>query len=172
MASDADHRIDSCVLVHKCCERSLREGQDRNLQAVAQVILDSAIKTGGSIDFELPYQAFEVLAYSAPERIFYSVFLDSELLSGYDDLPLSKSGKMSDFGSIYRGEPTRFVASKPIRPGSAERFRVVIGQTETSFKKQASIIAAWIAFAVLVSFALLALWAELSLRNALKPGRG
>jgi hypothetical protein len=58
-------------------ERSLREGQDRNLQAVAQVILDSAIKTGESIDFELPYQAFEVLAYSAPERIYYSVFLDS-----------------------------------------------------------------------------------------------
>ena len=45
----------------------------------------------------------------------------------------------------------------------------MIGQTETSFKKQASIIAAWIAFAVLVSFGLLALWAELSLRNALKP---
>ncbi|MEK9555825.1 MAG: sensor histidine kinase [Gammaproteobacteria bacterium] len=151
-------------------ERSLREGQDRNLQAVAQVILDSAIKTGKSIDFELPYQAFEVLAYSAPERIYYSVFLDSELLSGYDDLPLSKGGEMSGFGGIYREEPTRFfVASKPIRPGSAERFRVVIGQTETSYQKQSSTIAAWIAFAVLASFGLLAIWAELSLRNALKP---
>jgi two-component system sensor histidine kinase TctE len=151
-------------------ERSLREGQDRNLQAVAQVILDSAIKTGRSIDFELPYQAFEVLAYSAPERIYYSVSLDSELLSGYDDLPLSKGGEMSGFGGLYREEPTRFfVASKPIRPGSAERFRVVIGQTETSYKQQSSIIAAWIAFAVLASFGLLALWAELSLRNALKP---
>jgi two-component system sensor histidine kinase TctE len=151
-------------------ERSLREGQDRNLQAVAQVILDSAIKTGKSIDFELPYQAFEVLAYSAPERIYYSVFLDSELLSGYDDLPLSKGGEMSGFGSIYREEPTRFfVASKPIRPGSAERFRVVIGQTETSYQKQSSTIAAWIAFAVLAAFGLLAIWAELSLRNALKP---
>ena len=90
-------------------ERSLREGQDRNLQAVAQVILDSAIKTGGSIDFELPYQAFEVLAYSAPERIYYSVFLDSELLSGYDDLPVSKSAELTRFGDIYRGEPTRFL---------------------------------------------------------------
>ena len=151
-------------------ERSLREGQDRNLQAVAQVILDSAIKTGGSIDFELPYQAFEVLAYSAPERIYYSVFLDSELLSGYDDLPVSKSAELTRFGDIYRGEPTRFfVASKPIRPGSIERFRVVIGQTETSYQKQSSTIAAWIAFAVLASFGLLALWAELSLRNALKP---
>ena len=39
-------------------ERSLREGQDRNLQAVAQVILDSAVKIGASIEFELPYQAF------------------------------------------------------------------------------------------------------------------
>ena len=151
-------------------ERSLREGQDRNLQAVAQVILDSAIKTDGSIDFELPYQAFEVLAYSAPERIYYSIFLDSELLSGYDDLPVNKSGEVSGFGDIYRGEPTRFfVASKPTRPGSADRFRVVIGQTETSYKKRSSIIAAWIAFAVLASFGLLALWAELSLRNALKP---
>jgi two-component system sensor histidine kinase TctE len=151
-------------------ERSLREGQDRNLQAVAQVILDSAVKTDATIDFELPYQAFEVLAYSAPERIYYAVFLDSEILSGYDDLPLSESPEQSSYGEIYRGESTRFyVAGKPIRPGSNEQFRVVIGQTETSYQKQSSTIAAWIAFAVLASFALLALWAELSLRHALKP---
>ncbi len=151
-------------------ERSLREGQDRNLQAVAQVILDSAVKTDGSINFELPYQAFEVLAYSAPERIYYAVFLGSEILSGYEDIPLREHAEASSFGDIYRGESTRFVvASKSIRPGSSESLRVVVGQTETSYQKQSSTIAAWIAFAVLVSFALLALWAELSLRHALKP---
>jgi two-component system sensor histidine kinase TctE len=151
-------------------ERSLQEGQDRNLQAVAQVILDSAIKTDTSIDFELPYQAFEVLAYSAPERIYYAVFLDSEILSGYADLPKSENPGQSSYGGTYRGESTRFyVASKPIRPGSSEQFRVLIGQTETSYQKQSSTIAAWIAFAVLASFGLLALWAELSLRHALKP---
>ena len=67
-------------------ERSLREGQDRNLQAVAQVILDSAVKIDTVIEFELPYQAFEVLAYSAPERIYYAVSVDTQHLSGYRDL--------------------------------------------------------------------------------------
>jgi two-component system sensor histidine kinase TctE len=150
-------------------ERSLREGQDRNLQAVAQVILDSAVKIDSTIEFELPYQAFEVLAYSAPERIYYSVSVDMQHLSGYRDLPDSKaSGNV--FGALYRGEPTRFyVGSKPIFPGSTERLRVVIGQTETSYQSQSTIIAVWIAVAVLVAFTLLALWAELSLRNALKP---
>jgi two-component system sensor histidine kinase TctE len=150
-------------------ERSLREGQDRNLQAVAQVILDSAVKIDSTIEFELPYQAFEVLAYSAPERIYYAVSVDTQHLSGYRDLPGSKASS-NVFEALYRGEPTRFyVGSKPIFPGSTERLRVVIGQTETSYQSQSTIIAVWIAVAVLVAFTLLALWAEFSLRHALKP---
>ena len=150
-------------------ERSLREGQDRNLQAVAQVILDSAVKIDTVIEFELPYQAFEVLAYSAPERIYYAVSVDTRHLSGYRDLPRPEAG-VNAFGALYRGEPTRFyVGSKPVFPGSTERLRVVVGQTETSYQTQSTTIAVWIAVAVLVAFTLLALWAEFSLRHALKP---
>lgn len=150
-------------------ERSLREGQDRNLQAVAQVILDSAVKIGASIEFELPYQAFEVLAYSAPERIYYAVSVDDQHLSGYSDLPAPQPG-VNAFDFDYRGEATRFfISSKSVSPASSEQLRVVIGQTETSYQKQSATIAFWIAAAVLVAFALLALWAELSLRHALKP---
>jgi len=151
-------------------ERSLREGQNRNLQAVAQVILDSAIKVDNAIEFELPYQAFEVLAYSAPERIYYAVFLDDEHLSGYRDLPTANNDELPAYERLYRGESTRFLmTSKPIFPGSSERLRVLIGQTETSYQKQSTTIAIWIALAVLAAFAVLALWAELSLRHALKP---
>lgn len=95
-------------------ERSLREGQNRNLQAVAQVILDSAIKVDNAIEFELPYQAFEVLAYSAPERIYYAVFLDDEHLSGYRDLPTANNDELPAYERLYRGESTRFLmTSKP-----------------------------------------------------------
>ena len=74
------------------------------------------------------------------------------------------------FDFDYRGEATRFfVSSKSVSPASSEQLRVVIGQTETSYQKQSVTIAFWIAAAVLVAFALLALWAELSLRHALKP---
>jgi two-component system sensor histidine kinase TctE len=105
-------------------ERSLREGQNRNLQAVAQVILDSAIKVDNAIEFELPYQAFEVLAYSAPERIYYAVFLDDEHLSGYQDLPAVDNDELPAYERLYRGESTRFLmTSKPISPGSSERLR-------------------------------------------------
>ena len=139
-------------------ERSLREGQNRNLQAVAQVILDSAIKVDNAIEFELPYQAFEVLAYSAPERIYYAVFLDDEHLSGYRDLPTANNDELPAYERLYRGESTRFlITSKPIFPGSSERLRVLIGQTETSYQKQSTTIAIWIALAVLAAFAVLAL---------------
>lgn len=151
-------------------ERSLREGQNRNLQAVAQVILDSAIKVENAIEFELPYQAFEVLAYSAPERIYYAVLLDNKHLSGYQDLPAAHKDELPAYRRLYRGESTRFLmTSKPIFPGSSERLRVLIGQTETSYQKQSTTIAIWIALAVLAAFAVLAMWAELSLRHALKP---
>lgn len=160
------------IVTGEIAKRTLERGQDSDLQAVAMVILDSVVNTPDGPLFDLPYSAFEVLAYSAPERMFYAVRADQIHLAGYDDLPrFGASGVGPEFFStIYRGEQTRFVvAHKPIRPGSESRVSVVIGQTQASYLAFAANVANWLAIAVLLAFCMLAVWAELSLRHSLKP---
>ena len=153
-------------------ERSLQTGQDRNLKPVALIILDSVVNSEQGIDFDLPYQAFEVLAYSAPERIFYRVRLGDRDLAGYGDVPAEVQGSEPIIFQThsYRGESTRFVtARKRVFPDSDLEVTVTVGQTRASYLTQAQQIANWIALAVLIAFAFLAVWAEASLRHALKP---
>jgi len=153
-------------------KKALERGQDNDLNAVAFVILDSMVNAPNGLVFDLPYSAFEVLAYSAPERLFYQVALNDKFLAGYDDLPKSaeNTSKVSFRTALYRGEETRFVyASKPIKFGSGEKIWVIIGQTSGSYFEFASTIANWIAVTVFAAFCILALWAELSLRHSLKP---
>ncbi len=153
-------------------ERSLQTGQDRNLKPVALIILDSVVNSDQGIDFDLPYQAFEVLAYSAPERIFYRVTLGERNLAGYDDVPADLQGSEPIVFQThsYRGESTRFVtARKRVFSDSDLEVTVTVGQTRASYLTQAQQIANWIALAVLIAFACLAVWAEASLRHALKP---
>ena len=160
------------LVTGEIAKRTLERGQDSDLQAVAMVILDSVVNTPDGPVFDLPYSAFEVLAYSAPERVFYAVAASETHLAGYDDLPIVREpGRaLSFYSMVYRGEPTRFVlADKPIAPGATARVLVVIGQTQASYLAFATTVANWLAIAVLLAFCLLALWAELSLRHSLKP---
>lgn len=162
------------LIAGEVAKRTLERGQDSDLQAVAWVILDSVVQTPDGVEFDLPFSAFEVLAYSAPERVFYRVRLGETHLAGYADLP---NGQQTDrdlsfFSAVYRGEPSRFVvASKPIRPTAGEIIEVSIGQTQASYLAFANRVANWLAVAVLAAFASLALWAEWSLRFSLKPFR-
>ncbi len=162
------------LVTGEVAKRALQRGQDSDLQAVAQVILDSVVSTSEGPVFELPYSAFEVLAYSAPERVFYRVSLGDTVLAGYDDLPppVDAIASLSFFSQIYRGEATRFVrAKKPIRPGSTEIISVMIAQTQASYLAFANQVANGLALAVLLSFLVLAVWLEWSLRHSLKPFR-
>jgi len=160
------------VSTGEIAKRTLERGQDSDLQAVAMVILDSVVNTPDGPVFDLPYSAFEVLAYSAPERIFYAVRADDSHLAGYADVPVvrSSNGPVNFYSTRYRGEETRFVvADKAIRPGASSKVSVVIGQTQASYLQFASTVANWLAIAVLAAFCLLAVWAEVSLRHSLKP---
>lgn len=160
------------AITGEIAKRTLERGQDSDLQAVAMVILDSVVNTPDGPLFDLPYSAFEVLAYSAPERVFYAVRADEVHLAGYNDLPHITTSATAPyfFTSPYRGEQTRFVvAEKAIRPGSESRVSVVIGQTQASYLAFAANVANWLAIAVLLAFCVLAIWAELSLRHSLKP---
>lgn len=160
------------LVTGEIAKRTLERGQDSDLQAVAMVILDSVVNTPDGPLFDLPYSAFEVLAYSAPERVFYAVQAGEAHLAGYPDLPrlVSQEGALQFFSAPYRGEQTRFVvAEKPIRPGSEARVTVMIGQTQASYLAFAANVANWLAIAVLLAFCMLAVWAELSLRHSLKP---
>ena len=160
------------VGVNGISKRSLFRAQDSDLKALSLVILDSVVSTSSGITFDLPHSAFEVLAYSAPERIFYQVSANGRVLAGYDDLPREPSSSLDvEFQTAdYRSEVTRFVfASKTFGSTAKKRVIVVIGQTRSSYMAFASEIANYIAIIVLVAFICLAVWAELSLRYSLRP---
>lgn len=162
------------LVTGELAKRALERGQDSDLQAVALVILDSVVSTPEGPEFDLPYSAFEVLAYSAPERVFYRVSTSEAHLAGYADLPppMDPNAELSFFTQIYRGESTRFVqARKPIRPGASEFIGVMIGQTQASYLAFANQVANGLAISVLVAFCILAAWAEWSLRHSLRPFR-
>ena len=66
-----------------------QETQDNILAASAISILDSARVSRGEISVDLPYSALSMLDRVTDERAFYSIRLDDEFLSGYDNLPRS-----------------------------------------------------------------------------------
>lgn len=60
---------------------SYQQAKDQSLSAVAQVIADSVVLESGRLNFDLPYSAFEVLAYLAPEAVFYQVASNERVLA-------------------------------------------------------------------------------------------
>jgi two-component system sensor histidine kinase TctE len=90
------------------------EAYDRLLLGAAYQIADAITVQEGRPEIELPVSAFELLALSDRDRIFYRV-LDplGRTMTGYDDLPLpsgspdaTASGPVLADGS-YAGEPVR-----------------------------------------------------------------
>ncbi|WP_370401963.1 sensor histidine kinase [Sulfitobacter sp. JB4-11] len=64
-----------------------QQGQDNVLGASVTSILDAAVIRDGMVEIDFPYAAFSMLSTPADDRVFYAIYQDNVLLSGYGSLP-------------------------------------------------------------------------------------
>ncbi|AEI93492.1 sensor histidine kinase [Roseobacter litoralis] len=64
-----------------------QQGQDNILNASVSSILDSAVIRNGNLEIDFPYAALAMLNTELDDRVFYAIYRDDALLSGYALLP-------------------------------------------------------------------------------------
>ncbi|MEO9650040.1 MAG: sensor histidine kinase N-terminal domain-containing protein [Roseobacter sp.] len=75
------------VFVRIYATQIAHQGQDSILNASATSMLDAAVVRDGAIEIDFPYGALSMLNTASDDRVFYAIYQDGELLSGYADLP-------------------------------------------------------------------------------------
>lgn len=106
-----------------------QQSQDSILTASAASILDAAVIRDGSVEVDFPYSAFSILNTSSDDRIFYAIYRDDTLLSGYESLPRAsiEGAKKHGFRTTsYRGETVRLISSRRTLVGENLRTQVSV----------------------------------------------
>ena len=73
-------------VVQSVARQAAQESQDNILAASAVSILDGVKLVDGQTDVELPYSSLSMLDSVTDERVFYTIYLDANLLTGYPEL--------------------------------------------------------------------------------------
>lgn len=121
------------------------EAFDRLLTASAEAIAEDVEFHDGAVVVDLPYAALELLETNIQERIFYRVVAPNGLtVTGYEDLPLPKSGSGSGeaagptlYADSYRGERVHLVALNKKLYGTDMAAPVVVIVAETGESRDA-----------------------------------
>ena len=153
------------------------EAYDRLLLGAALQISESISVRSGRLAVELPVSAFEMLALSERDRIFYRIIApDGDTLTGYDDLALPEDAALARRGSFvqpgrFRGESVRTatVARVFSDPAVAGRSYVVVAQTEQSRRALARELTLRAVGLVLVTGILALVGLMLAIGHALTP---
>jgi len=110
-----------------------QQGQDNVLGASVTSILDAAVVRDGQVEVDFPYAAFSMLSTPADDRIFYAIYQDDTLLSGYDTLPKAEAtpGDVSfDTGSV-SGAPVRIATASRRMIGAELRTDITVSVAQT-----------------------------------------
>ncbi len=140
-----------------------QQGQDNVLEASVTAILDAALLRDGTLEVDFPYAAFSMLKTSADDRIFYAIYQDDKLLSGYEALPRAgQGGPMAFRTARMMGVPVRVATAARTLIGADQRTQVTvsIAQTQDALATTLSAIsrnvalfgAGFFALAVVLSF--------------------
>jgi len=152
-----------------------QQAQDSILVASVTSILDAASVRAGEISVDIPYTALSMLGTLSDDRVFYTVKIGDAVLTGYDDLPVSKSGFNANgqrFATTpYRGEEVRFVTGTRNLSveGQTERMFVTVAQTRD---RQQAILAQITRTSLLMGlgfFVIAAILALLAAQSAVRP---
>jgi len=113
------------------------QSQDSILHASVISILDTASIQQGNIELDIPYSSFSMLSTNTDDRIFYAIYQNDKLLSGYDNLnlPEIEAGSHSNYQSPqFLNTPVRQVTASRILVGADVRTKVTatIAQTQDS----------------------------------------
>jgi two-component system sensor histidine kinase TctE len=112
-----------------------QQGQDNILSASVASILDAATIREGKVEIDIPYASFSMLGTSSDDRVFYAIYQDEALLSGYSDLALVpvSSDRLGAFQTIsFRREKVRLITASRTLIGRDGRtqIRVSVAQTQ------------------------------------------
>lgn len=143
------------------------QGQDNILSAAVASILDAAAMRDGAVEVDIPYASFSMLSTPSDDRIFYAIYQDETLLSGYSDLaqPAFTSDPAYAFQTVtFRGELVRRVTASRTLIGIDKRtqIRVTLAQTQGALSgtlEQISRNAALLGAGFFALAALLSFWA-------------
>lgn len=73
-------------VVQSVARQAAQESQDNILAASAVSILDGVKLVDGQTDVDMPYSSLSMLDSVTDERVFYAIYLDANLLTGYPEL--------------------------------------------------------------------------------------
>ena len=150
------------------------QSQDSILRASVISILDTASIQQGKVELDIPYSSFSMLSTLTDDRIFYAIYQNEQLLSGYENLnvPEIDAGTESNYQSTrFLNTPIRQVTASRILVGADVRTQVTatIAQTQDSLSGTLSNIsrtAALYGAGFFILAVLLSLWAA---STAIRP---
>ena len=111
-----------------------QNGQDDILEASLSSILDAVVIQDGSVEVDFPYASLSMLDTELDDRVFYSIYNDDILISGYEDLPLPEkiNTEISIFNTIkYKDTNARIASAKRILIGEKERITISVSIAQT-----------------------------------------
>ncbi|MDG1497443.1 MAG: sensor histidine kinase [Amylibacter sp.] len=111
-----------------------QNGQDDILEASLSSILDAVVIQDGSVEVDFPYASLSMLDTELDDRVFYSIYNDDILISGYEDLPLPEkiNAEISTFNTIkYKDTNARIASAKRILIGEKERITISVSIAQT-----------------------------------------
>lgn len=114
-----------------------QQSQDSILRASVTSMLDTAIIRNGNVEMDIPYASFSMLTTTTDDRVFYAIYQDGSLLSGYDNmtLPDLKTDSAEVFQSAeFMNAQVRQVSASRTLVGAGIRTRITatIAQTQDS----------------------------------------
>ncbi len=153
-----------------------QQGQDNILGASVTSILDAAVMRDGAVEVDIPYASFSMLSTPSDDRVFYAIYQDNALLSGYDALtPLETARDREGVyqTTMFRGAPVRAVTASRTLIGANDRtqIRVVLAQTQDALSgtlERISRNAALLGLGFFALATLLSFWATSTTMGQLK----
>jgi two-component system sensor histidine kinase TctE len=111
-----------------------QQGQDNILSASVSSILGTAVMREGNVELDFPYASLAMLSTPADDRVFYAIYADGALLSGYEDLevPQLKAGDEGSFVSLaYDGAQIRVATATRTLIGADAPRQVSVSVAQT-----------------------------------------
>lgn len=127
-------------IVRNYAAQVAQQSQDNILNASATAILDAASIRDGEVQIDIPYAAFSMLSTPADDRVFYALYENDELLTGYEGLatPQNSNDRQNSFQTIeFQDEFVRTVAATRTLIGADKRIhlQVVLAQTQSALSQ-------------------------------------
>lgn len=122
------------VIVRAYAAQIAQQGQDSILGASVTSILDAAIIRNGVVEVDFPYASFSMLSTSSDDRVFYAVYQDDTLLSGYENLERTETptSTVSQYRTVEFGNtPVRLATAARTLIGADVRTEISVSVAQT-----------------------------------------